>query len=357
VRADDTVGRISGDEFGIVLADLARAEDAALVGQKIIDALAAPTKSSLSSPPNGASVGISIFPSDSEDADALLRNADMAMYRAKETGRNRIEYFTPAMNDRTVAKLQLGSDLRRAIDRREFALHYQPKVNLETGALVGMEALLRWQHPQRGLVSPAEFIPALEESGLILPVGDWVVEETCAQIRRWQIEGLQPVPVAVNISAKQFRRQHLDRMVEETLAARDVSAQLLELEITESSLAEDPTEAVRILHQLREAGIKISIDDFGTGYSSLSALTRLPLSALKIDRSFVRHAAERVESAAIVRAIIDMAHTLGFIVVAEGVETEQQAKFLWLHKCDQGQGYLYARPEPADVVAKRLLRS
>jgi diguanylate cyclase (GGDEF)-like protein/PAS domain S-box-containing protein len=357
LRAGDTVGRVSGDEFGVVLAELAQADHAAIVAQKILDALARPFDLGGNEAYVTASIGISVFPSDGADAETLLKNADMAMYRAKELTRNAYCFFTGEMNQRSVAKLQLNTDLRRAIERREFVLHYQPKIDLADGRLDGVEALLRWNHPQRGMVSPADFIPALEDSGLILPVGEWVLEEAAAQLRAWQREGLRPVPVSVNLSAKQFRRRDLDALIHRTLSAAGVPATLIELEITESCLMEDPEDAVRLLASLRGAGLRISVDDFGTGYSSLSYLTRLPLNALKIDRSFVRDAVSSGEAASIVRAVIDMAHNLSFIVVAEGVETAEQMAFLQRHRCDLGQGYLFARPMPAAQLAERLKRA
>jgi diguanylate cyclase (GGDEF)-like protein/PAS domain S-box-containing protein len=357
VRAGDTVGRISGDEFAIVLADLDQADNAARVAGKVLQVLARPFDIEGTEIFASASIGISTFPSDGEHAETLLRNADMAMVRAKKTTRNAYCYFTPSMNQRAAVRLQLDTDLRRAVERREFALHYQPKVDLATGSLAGMEALLRWNHPERGLVSPAEFIPALEDSGLIIPVGEWVLEEACGQIRRWQEAGLDPVPVAINLSARQFRRPDLDRAIERVLAAAGVPSSLIELEITESSLMENPEEAVRQLDHLRAAGLKISVDDFGTGYSSLSYLTRLPLSALKIDRSFVRDAGASAEASSIVRAVIDMAHNLRFTVVAEGVESEGHAAFLRRHGCDQAQGYYYGRPLPPSEMEWRLARA
>jgi len=354
VRADDTVGRISGDEFAIVLDDLGRAEDAGPVAQKVIDALALPFSLQGSEAFVSASIGISVFPLDGADGTTLLRNADMAMYQAKESGRSAYRYFTAEMNERSAAKLQLNTDLRWAVERSEFVLHYQPKVDLATGTLVGMEALLRWQHPQRGLVSPLEFIFALEDSGLILPVGEWVLAEACAQIVRWREAGLAPVPVAVNLSAKQFRRPDLDRMIQQTLDAAGVQPALMELEITESSIADDPDDALRQLGNLRAAGLRISVDDFGTGYSSLAYLTSLPLSALKIDRSFVRDVHLSAKSASVVHAVIDMAHNLHFDVIAEGVESEEHVAFLRRHGCDQAQGYLFGRPMPAEEMAARL---
>ncbi|MEO8717150.1 MAG: PAS domain S-box protein [Burkholderiales bacterium] len=357
VRPGDTVGRISGDEFAVVLADMARPDDAALVAQKILEAMARPFDLGGNEAYISASIGIAAFPGDGEDAETLLKNADIAMYRAKESARNCYRFFTAEMNQRTVAKVQMNTDLRRAIEREEFTLHYQPKVDLADGRLRGMEALLRWNHPERGMVPPGEFIPALEDSGLILPVGEWVIGEACAQLRRWKDEGRTVVPVAVNLSPKQFRRGDLDRIIGELLKRRDLDAGLLELEITESCLMEDPEAAVRVMHNLRAAGLRISIDDFGTGYSSLSYLTRLPLSALKIDRSFVRDADASAEAASIVRAVIDMAQNMRFTVIAEGVETEQQLAFLRQYGCDQAQGYFFGRPNCAEVAGQDLARA
>jgi predicted signal transduction protein with EAL and GGDEF domain len=348
------VGRISGDEFAVVLADMARPDDAALVGQKILEALAVPFDLGGNEAYVTGSIGIAVYPSDGDNAETLLKNADMAMYRAKESARNSYCFFTSEMNQRSVAKVQLNADLRHALERAEFALHYQPKVDLKTGQLRGLEALLRWNHPSRGLVSPLEFVPALEDSGLIIPVGEWVIAEACAQVRRWQIAGLAPVPVAVNLSAKQFLRRDLDGAIQRALAAAGVPAQLLELEITESSLMDNPEEAVRAMNALRAAGLRISVDDFGTGYSSLAYLARFPLSALKIDRAFVKNVHQGASDAAIVRAVIDMANNLGLQVIAEGVETEAQADFLRRHGCHQAQGYFYSRPLPAGEIARRL---
>jgi EAL domain-containing protein (putative c-di-GMP-specific phosphodiesterase class I) len=258
------------------------------------------------------------------------------------------------MNARAAAKLQLNSDLRRAVEREEFVLNFQPKVRLDTGRLIGVEALLRWRHPERGLVAPKEFVPALEETGLIVAVGDWVVAEACRQVKRWSQAGLTPPPIAVNLSAKQFRRRDLDAAIDRLLAEHGVARDLLELEVTESSLMDDPRDAVRQLRALRDAGLRISADDFGTGYSSLAYLTRLPLSALKIDRSFVNAAIRDPHSAAIVRMVIDMAQRLSMDVVAEGIETAEHVQFLRLHGCKLGQGYYFGRPMSAEAIAAQL---
>jgi diguanylate cyclase (GGDEF)-like protein/PAS domain S-box-containing protein len=357
VRAGDTVGRISGDEFAVVLADMTHPDDAAVVAQKVLEALARPFDLGGNEAHVTASIGIAAFPGDGDDAETLLKNADMAMYRAKESARNSYCFFTEEMNRRSLAKVALNADLRCALERGEFALHYQPKLDLASGELRGMEALLRWNHPARGVVSPLDFIPALEDSGLIIPVGEWVIEEACRQLQRWTSAGRMPVPVAVNLSPKQFRRRDLDAVIRDALVRAGISAEFLELEITESCLMENPEDAVRVMRNLRAAGLRISIDDFGTGYSSLSYLTRLPLSSLKIDRSFVRDADTSTESASIVRAIIDMAQNLHLTVIAEGVETEQQAAFLRLHGCDQAQGYYYGRPVAAESFGERLARA
>jgi diguanylate cyclase (GGDEF)-like protein len=354
VRREDTVGRMGGDEFAVVLGELPRPDDAALVARKILDSFGAPFDLEGQEAFITASIGVATFPQDGDDADTLLQRADAAMYRAKESSRNAYCFYTSEMNERAAAKLQLNSDLRRAVERAEFELNYQPKVRLDTGALVGMEALLRWRHPERGMVAPNDFVPALEDTGLIMGVGDWVVAEACRQLRRWIDAGLAPLPIAVNLSVKQFRRRDLDAAIDRQLSAYGLARGLLELEVTESSLMEDPRDAVRQLRTLRDAGLSISADDFGTGYSSLAYLTRLPLSALKIDRGFVNDALRDPQSAAIVRMVIDMARRLNMDVVAEGIETEAHAEFLRQQGCELGQGYLYGRPVPAADIAARL---
>jgi diguanylate cyclase (GGDEF)-like protein/PAS domain S-box-containing protein len=347
IRTGDTVARIAGDEFAIILADLARADDAALVAQKVIERIAAPVAVRGQEVFVTASVGVATFPADGDDAESLLGAADAAMYRAKQAGRNAYQFFTSEINQRTRARAQLGTELRRALERGEFMLMYQPKFDLQRTAACGAEALLRWKHPERGVVSPAEFIPVLEETGLIVQVGEWVLRQACADLKDWKASGLAPIPVAVNLSARQFRQQDLDARIRALIAEARVDPSLIELEITESQLMQDPDHAIRVMEALSSAGIRIAIDDFGTGYSSLSYLTRFPVSSLKIDRSFVADVLTDEADGAIVRAIIDMAHTLGFTVVAEGVETEAQAAFLQGLSCEQAQGYLFARPMPA----------
>jgi diguanylate cyclase (GGDEF)-like protein/PAS domain S-box-containing protein len=354
VRPGDTVARIAGDEFAVILGDLARAEDAALVAQKVIDRLSGPLSIGGQEAFVTASIGIAAFPADGNDAESLLAAADAAMYRAKQAGRNGYQFFTAEINQRTRARAQLGSELRRALERDEFELVYQAKYDLRSGAPCAAEALLRWRHPERGLVTPGEFIPVLEETGLIVPVGERVLRRACADLQAWRAAGLPALPVAVNLSARQFRQQDLHSRLLEQVRASGVEPRLIELEITESQLMHDPDHAQRVLRSLAEAGIRVAIDDFGTGYSSLSYLTRFPVSALKIDRSFVADVLHDHADAAIVRAIIDMAHTLGFLVVAEGVETQAQATLLRSLGCEQAQGYYFSRPM-AEAAFRQLL--
>jgi diguanylate cyclase (GGDEF)-like protein/PAS domain S-box-containing protein len=352
VRSGDTVGRFGGDEFGAVLSGLGKAGDASIVAQKIIDALARPFHLDGHETYVSASVGITLFPTDGEEAGTLITNADVAMYRAKEQGRNNYQYFTPEMNERALARAQMEAALRRAIERGEFLLHYQPKADLQSGRICGFEALLRWQHPERGMVLPVEFIPVLEDAGLIVPVGEWVISEVCRQIQAWQRAGLAVPPVAVNLSARQFQQKDLETSVRRILREAGVDPLLLQFELTESLLMKEPEAAARTLRGLKESGVKISVDDFGTGYSSLAYLKRFPIDALKIDRAFIRDITTNPEDAAITLAIIGLAHSLKLRVVAEGVETEGQLNFLALHDCDEMQGYYFARPAvPAECEA------
>jgi len=352
VRSGDTVARIVGDEFAIVLADLARPEDAAVVAQKLIEALLAPVDVRGHEVFVTASIGIALFPSDGNDAEALLAAADAAMYRAKQAGRNSFQFYTPEINRRTKARAVLGRELRRALERDEFRLVYQPKFDLKSERPSGAEALLRWQHPSRGVVLPAEFIAILEESGLISQIGEWVLRQACADIRAWQARGVRALPIAVNLSARQFRQLDLAARIRSIVDAAGVAPELIELEITESQLMQDPDHAIRAMRSLAAAGMRIAIDDFGTGYSSLAYLTRFPVSALKIDRSFVAGILQQGGDATIVRTIIEMAHTLGLAVIAEGVENEGQKHFLRGLGCEQAQGYLFGKPVDADGMAE-----
>ena len=343
VRSGDTVGRLSGDEFAVVLSTLAHPDDAGLVAQKMMAVLSRPFDLAGKEVFASASIGITLYPADSTDQEALLRNADTAMYRAKEMGRNRIQFYTPEMNARAMEKLNLENSLRHALQRSEFLLYYQPKASLANGEVTGVEALLRWQHPELGMMFPADFIPMLEETGLIIPAGEWVIRTACAQIRAWQKAGIRPVPVAVNLSARQFQASELGATIARILEEEGIEHHLLELEITESCIVNNTEEAARTLEFLNSLGVRVAIDDFGTGYSSLSYLKRFPLDALKIDSSFVRDITTDPDDAAITKAIITMAHSLELAVIAEGVETEQQLNFLNANGCDEIQGYYFSR--------------
>ncbi len=354
VRAGDMVCRMTGDEFGIILSDLAKAEDAAQIVQHVLHTLSLPLEFSGGETFLSASAGISLYDSDSDQADELIRNAEIAMYRAKEQGRNRSQFYAPRMNQRVLERMQLQSSLRRAIERDEFRLEFQPKVSREQGRICGAEALLRWDHPERGSVSPAEFIPVLEETGLILNVGLWVLESACAQLRQWREAGIEIPPLAINLSARQFQQEDLDVRMRDIMAAYDVPPQQIELEITESMLMQDPRQSVKILRKLKQLGVLLSVDDFGTGYSSLAYLKQFPLDALKIDRGFISEITQNQDDAAIALAIIDLAHNLGLKVVAEGVETEAQARFLVRHGCDALQGFHFSRPIRPEAFGQLL---
>ncbi|MEQ1774805.1 MAG: PAS domain S-box protein [Burkholderiales bacterium] len=356
IRKGDTAARLSGDEFGVILGDLRIAEDARVVAHKMLSALAEPFCIEGHELYVTASTGISVYPADGNDPQDLLKNADTAMYRAKEAGRNTCRFYTGDMNTRTMHHLEMENGLRKALERQEFLLHYQPKVDLSDGSITGFEALLRWQRPDHdGLVSPAEFVPLLEETGLIVPVGEWLIDAACAQISAWRQEGIEPRPIAINLSARQFADKNLAQTIRRSLDAHWVDSSLLELEITESSLMNNTEEAIATLKYLKSLGLRISIDDFGTGYSSLSYLKRFPLDALKVDRSFVRDITTDADDATIALAIISMAHKLGLKVIAEGVETEAQLAFLSRNRCDQMQGYYFSKPVPAIDCGKMLL--
>jgi diguanylate cyclase (GGDEF)-like protein/PAS domain S-box-containing protein len=354
VRGGDTVGRLGGDEFGVVLANLGKPGDASLVAQKIIDELARPVELDGHETYITASIGISVYPADAVEPEALLANADAAMYRAKEQGRNHYEYFIREMNERALRWVRMQTETRRALERGEFQVHYQPKVELATGRICGFEALLRWQHPEKGLVPPAEFIPVLEETGLIVPTGEWVMRTACAQIKAWREAGLPSSPIAVNLSARQFQQKDLEASICRVLRESAVAPPLLQFELTESLLMADPEGAARTLLGLKELGVRLSVDDFGTGYSSLAYLKRFAVNELKIDRVFIRDIVADPDDAAITLAIINLAHTLDLEVVAEGVETEAQVNFLRSHGCDQMQGFYFAAPRTAADCTQAL---
>jgi len=300
------------------------------------------------------SIGISLYPHHGNSVRALINHADAAMYAAKRSGRNSFQFFTEEMSTFMPERLQLENEMRGALVRREFEVHYQPTVNIDTGETIGMEALVRWRHPQKGLLAPAEFIPLAEETGLIIPIGNWVLQEACRQNKAWHDKGLLRVRVAVNISALQFAQQNLLDTVAQALRKSGLAAQYLELEITESAVMQKAAEAIVTLEQLAAMGVHISIDDFGTGYSSLSYLKRFPIHTLKIDRSFIRDISENADDAAIVSAIIAMAHHLRLKVIAEGVETKDQLRHLRLLGSDEYQGYYRSMPLPAEEFERIL---
>ncbi|MES3022661.1 MAG: EAL domain-containing protein [Pseudomonadota bacterium] len=355
VRVRDTVGRLGGDEIGVILMMQKTQQDAVIVVNKIREALREPFCLQGHEMVVTASIGITIYPVDAQDRDTLIKYADTAMYRAKQAGRDTYRFFTSQMNTDVLARLELETALRRAIENDEFELFYQPKVQLASGRTTGVEALLRWRRPGVGLVSPGEFIPVLEETGLIVKVGTWVIATACRQIGRWLKSAIGPLQISVNVSGRQFIEGDLDADVLQALAANDIPANLLELELTESSLMANTGRTIATLQNLKQHGIEISIDDFGTGYSSLAYLRRFPIDKLKIDIAFIRDVTTNPDDAAITLAIISMAHSLKLEVVAEGVETAAQLSYLRRHHCDQIQGYFFSPPLPLDKL-EQLLR-
>lgn len=354
VRESDTVARLGGDEFVIVLPEQMGEHLAGNVVNRIMEAIAAPIEVDGHSFVLGCSAGVAVYPSDGSDAETLIRNADIAMYRAKESGRNNFQFYTAAMNDRLLERLRLEADLRLALERDELVLHYQPQIDLGTGRVVGAEALLRWQHPQLGMVSPLRFIALAEETGLIVPIGDWVLRQACLQARRWQQDGLGELRVAVNLSARQFAQPGLSQRVAAVLQETGLQPSLLELELTESLVMSDIERAATTLDELRALGVLLSLDDFGTGHSSLAYLKRLPINTLKIDQSFVRDIVTTPEDAAIVASIISLAQNLRRGVIAEGVETTEQLSFLHRQGCSQMQGFYFSKPVPPEKFARLL---
>ncbi len=352
LRQEDTVARQGGDEFLILLPELSSEQQAAQVAQKLLDALSAPFQLCEQEIYVTASLGIAIYPVDGEDPEILIQHADTAMYQAKAEGRKQYHFYTLALNERLSEHLTLQNEMRRGLERQEFILYYQPQYRLSDGQFCGMEALVRWQHPERGLLLPGKFITIAEDSGLILPLGEWVLHTACAQNKQWQDLGYPPVRVAVNISARQFRQKSLVSQIAGILAETGLEPKWLELEITESLSMENVAFSVEILQKLKSMGIRLSIDDFGTGFSSLSYLSRFSLNTLKIDRSFIAALNNHLDGQAIVLAIIELAQNLGLKVIAEGVETEAQLNFLRTNGCDEVQGFLLARPVSGeDLVA------
>jgi diguanylate cyclase (GGDEF)-like protein/PAS domain S-box-containing protein len=355
LRGQDTVARQGGDEFVLVLADQPDEVGVTLILRRLLDSISQPWVAEHGEYSISCSIGVSLFPRDGDTAEKLLKCADAAMYKAKDMGRNTFHFFTPELDDAANNQLEVANDLRRALERGEFQLYYQPRVDIASGRIVGAEALIRWNRPETGLVPPGLFIPVAEENGLIVPIGEWVLREACAQNRAWQAMGLPPLVVSVNFSPIQFRRAGLVMQVAAALDETGLEARWLELELTESFIMQDAERINRAMGELKALGVEIAVDDFGTGYSSLSYLKRFPVDRLKIDKSFVQDVTHDADDAAIARAIISLGHTLNLRVVAEGVETREQMDFMLQHGCDEIQGYFFSRPLPA-LAFEALLR-
>jgi len=344
IREGDILARLSGDEFTIMLDDISALDDIAPIAHKIVSKLSQPFIVNGHELFTTASIGISLYPEDGDTSQLLMKNADIAMYSSKNAGGNRYRFYSSDMNERAIERLSMESELRHALERNEFVLHYQPQINIESGTVSGIEALVRWQHPEQGLVPPNEFIPLLEDTGLIVSVGEWILKEACLQNKRLQEMGIPPVVVAINMSARQFNEPNLIKTIVDILEETGLSADFLELEITESVLMEQNILNKSVLSEIDALGVQLAIDDFGTGYSSLNYLRKLPIDTLKIDQSFVSDLASNDDGAAIVELIINMANSLKLNVIAEGVETEEQLVFLREHHCGEVQGYLFSKP-------------
>ncbi len=354
LRSSDVVARLGGDEFVVILEEAAERHEVERIAGELLSVLSQPLQLSGHECHTTASIGIAMYPSDGADMQTLTKNADMAMYLAKEDGKNGFRFFTKEIKAQSIERLTLESRLRRALERDQFSLHYQPKVDMASGQITGVEALLRWNHPELGLVSPGQFIPLAEETGLIVPIGRWVLEEACAQNMAWQRRGLRPVTMAVNLSPRQFADANLLHDVDEALLASGMSPVLLQLEVTESMVMRNVSRAIKVLDAIQSRGIRLAIDDFGTGYSSMSLMKQFPIDTIKIDRSFVRDLPNDSEDQAIAQAIISMGKALGMTVIAEGVETMEQQTFLRNHACDEMQGFLFSKPLPPRQMADML---
>jgi len=355
LRSSDTVAHYSGDSFIIMLSKVAHADHVATVAEKLLRSLQEPIGLTGQEIHITASAGIALFPEDGDDAAILLKNATLAIQRAKMSGGNCYHYFDPAMHEAAVKRISMESNLRRGLRQQEFLLHYQPQFDCRSGRLSGLEALVRWRDPAMGVVRPAEFIPLSEETGFILPLTEWVLRSACRQRKEWELLGLPPVRIAVNLSPRQFLQKNLTQLIAGILEDARLSPSLLEVEITENALAEDVLAARKILGTLRQMGVSIAIDDFGTGYSSLSQLKSFPITTLKIDQSFIRTLNDETSSAAIVCAVIAMSHEMGIKVIAEGVENAEQEQFLKEQECDNAQGFLYGEPVDADEITKLFI--
>jgi diguanylate cyclase (GGDEF)-like protein len=351
---ETTVSRLGGDEFTILITEFRDIQDTSKIAKRIIDLFQDPFIIGHQEVFITTSIGISLYPNDGDDSDILLKNADTAMYHAKEKGRNQFQYYSESMNIAALERFNLERDLRKALERRELLLHYQPQIDMRSGIVVGAEALVRWMHPDRGLIAPMEFIPLAEEIGLIVPIGEWIMHSACKQIRVCQENGFPSMCVTVNISGIQLKQTNFIETVVKALNDNHLDPQYLELELTESILVESLEKAIRILNELKSLGVRISIDDFGTGYSSLNYLKRLPIDILKIDRSFVKDIFIDPGNEAIIKAIFTLARSLNLEVIAEGVETAQQLAYLHELGCDKMQGFLFSPPLPTDSLMKLL---
>jgi diguanylate cyclase (GGDEF)-like protein len=354
LRGSDTVSRQGGDEFVILLAEITQAKDAGISAKNLLHSLAASCSIAGHELHIDGSIGISVYPADGDDAGTLIKHADTAMYHAKERGRNDFQFFTPEMNMKFVQRQSMEGSLRGALERDEFLLHYQPKVDLVTLEIAGVEALIRWHRPDGELISPGEFVPIAEDCGLIIPMGRWVLREACRQARAWEVAGLPFKSISVNVSSAELRHKGFVEGVAEVLADTGLDPRYLDLELTEGVLMADAKSTGAILHAVKRMGIHVAVDDFGTGYSSLSYLRQFPIDILKIDRSFVNQITANPDDSTIVSAIIDMGKNLKQRVIAEGIETEAQLAFLQAHQCAEGQGYLFSKPLAAEPMARLL---
>jgi diguanylate cyclase (GGDEF)-like protein len=354
LRSTDTVARLGGDEFTVLVEGVRRVEEIERVAGKILAAVARPLRIGAHELAVSTSIGATVYPLDDQDQDTLLKNADMAMYHAKQEGRNNVQFFSPEMGTHSERRMDLTTGLRHAVERGELSAHYQPLVEVKSGRLVGLEALLRWDNPDFGRVSPAQFIPIAEDTGLIVPIGEWMLRAVCRQMRAWRRAGCAPGYVAVNLSPRQFRQQDVVQLVYRVLREYSMPPDSLELEITESTVMQRTEEAIMKMRRLRHLGVRMAIDDFGTGYSSLAYLQRFPVHTLKIDQSFVRDIRSDKDQAAIVTTVIGLARSLKLTALAEGVETREQLEFLRGEGCELYQGYLYSRPLPAAEIEPLL---
>jgi diguanylate cyclase (GGDEF)-like protein len=353
-RPLDTVSRQGGDEFVALISELTHPRAASIMAGRMLRAVAEPHLIGEHQLHVTASIGVSVFPDDGVNAETLIKNAETAMYQAKENGRRRYQFFTASMNVRAVMRQSIEEGLRRALERQEFELHYQPKIDVKSGVITGAEALIRWAHPVRGWISPADFIPVAEDCALIVPIGRWVLRQACEQARAWLDAGLPATPMAVNVSAMEFQNEGFLQGLLQVVRESGWDPRLLELELTESVLMKHVEATIELLQALRQSGVRVALDDFGTGYSSLSYLRRFPIDSLKIDRSFIQQIASGPADAAIVTAVISMARSLNLRVVAEGVETLQELQFLQARECDEVQGYYFSAPLPAAKFASLL---